>query len=84
MYYLCSENKGADQLGSYWAADLHLYIDMQKAGFLMMRHKRDFSGFLTQLLIMITGLCIVYPLTPHFYIIKLGFTGVYIFFLFLL
>ena len=25
-----------------------------------------------------------YPLTPHFYIVKLGFTGVYIFFLFLL
>ena len=24
------------------------------------------------------------PLTPHFYIVKLGFTGVYIFFLFLL
>ena len=27
---------------------------------------------------------IVYPLKPHFYIVKLGFTGVYIFFLFLL
>ena len=26
----------------------------------------------------------VYPLTPHFYIVKLGFTGVFIFFLFLL
>ena len=25
-----------------------------------------------------------HPLTPHFYIVKLGFTGVYIFFLFLL
>ena len=24
------------------------------------------------------------PLTPHFYIVKLGFTGVYMFFLFLL
>ena len=29
--------------------------------------------------------CIIkYPLTPHFYIVKLRFTGVYIFFLFLL
>ena len=28
--------------------------------------------------------CNVHPLTPHFYIVKLGFTGVYIFFLFLL
>ena len=28
--------------------------------------------------------CDLYPLTPHFYIVKLGFTGVYIIFLFLL
>ena len=28
--------------------------------------------------------CNVHPLTPHFYIVKLGFTGVYIIFLFLL
>ena len=28
--------------------------------------------------------CNVYPLEPHFYIVKLGFTGVYLFFLFLL
>ena len=27
--------------------------------------------------------CKVYPLTPHFYIEKLGFTGVFIIFLFL-
>ena len=26
MYYLCSENKGADQLRSYCEADLHLCI----------------------------------------------------------
>ena len=34
--------------------------------------------------IMITCPCDVDPLTPHFYIVKLGFTGVFIFFLFLL
>ena len=28
--------------------------------------------------------CNVYPLKPHFYIVKLGFAGVYLFFLFLL
>ena len=28
--------------------------------------------------------CNLYPLTPHFYIVKLGLTGVYIIFLFLL
>ena len=31
-----------------------------------------------------TSPCIEQPLTPHFYIVKLRFTGVYIFFLFLL
>ena len=34
--------------------------------------------------IMITCPCNVRPLTPHFYIVKLGFTGVDIIFLFLL
>ena len=28
---------------------------------------------------MLTSLCNVDPLTPHFYIVKLGFTGVYVF-----
>ena len=36
------------------------------------------------LTIMQTSPCNEYPLTPHFYIVKLGFAGVYIFFLFLL
>ena len=36
------------------------------------------------LTIMQTSPCNEYPLTPHFYIVKLGFTGVYIYFLFLL
>ena len=30
-----------------------------------------------------TCLCNVYPLKPHFYIVKLGYEGVYLFFLFL-
>ena len=34
--------------------------------------------------IRITCLCNVDPLTPHFYIVKVGFTGVSIIFLFLL
>ena len=34
--------------------------------------------------IRITCPCDLYPLTPHFYIVKLGFTRVYIIFLFLL
>ena len=34
--------------------------------------------------IRITCLCVLYPRTPHFYIVKLGFTGVYLIFLFLL
>ena len=28
--------------------------------------------------------CNIYPLKPHFYIVKLGYAGVYLFFLFLL
>ena len=40
MFYLCSKNKGADQLRSYLAADLRLcFSHMQKAGFPMMRLK---------------------------------------------
>ena len=35
------------------------------------------------LCIMLTHPCNVYPLTPHFYIVNFGFTGVYLFFLFL-
>ena len=37
--------------------------------------------FVKALFIRITCPCVLYPLTPHFYIIKLGFTGVYIIFL---
>ena len=32
--------------------------------------------------IMITQPCKLYLLAPHFYVVKLGFTGVYIFFLY--
>ena len=39
---------------------------------------------LSPLVIMQTCPYSEYPLTPHFYIVKLGFTGVYIIFLFLL
>ena len=42
-------------------------------------HKRIYQGYIMQ-----TCRYIVDPLTPQFYLIKLGFTGVYIFFLFLL
>ena len=34
--------------------------------------------------IRITWPCNVYPLIPHFYLVKLGYAGVYLFFLFLL
>ena len=34
--------------------------------------------------IMQTSPCNEYPLTPHFYVVKLGLTGVYLIFLFLL
>ena len=37
LYYLCSENKGADQLRGYREADLRLFSHVQKAGFLTTR-----------------------------------------------
>ena len=30
LYYLCGENKGADQLHSYCAADMHLFFHICK------------------------------------------------------
>ena len=44
----------------------------------------DLQCLPSSLCIMQTNPCNVHPLTPHFYIVKLGFTGVYIIFLFLL
>ena len=41
-------------------------------------------GLESQICITKTCPCNVYPLEPHFYIEKLGFVGVYLFFLFLL
>ena len=38
LYYLCSKNKGADQLCSYCTADLRLcFSHMHRSGFLMTR-----------------------------------------------
>ena len=48
------------------------------------RQIRTAPGGCTDLSIRITCPCNVYPLTPHFYIVKLGFIEVYIIFLFLL
>ena len=42
------------------------------------------QNVLQYFIIMLTCPCNVHPLTPHFYIVKLGFTGVYIIFLLLL
>ena len=39
---------------------------------------------MTGIVIRITCPCNVYPLIPHCYIVKLGYAGVYLFFLFLL
>ena len=46
----------------------------------MMFHLLYKTAFLDCIIrIRITYLCDLYPLTPHFYIVKVGFTGVYIF-----
>ena len=49
-----------------------------------MPHKRKSVWNFRPPNIRITGPCDLYPLAPHFYIVKLGFAGVYIIFLFLL
>ena len=41
LYYLCSKNKGADQLCDYCVADLHLFFEYDKAGFHITRLKED-------------------------------------------
>ena len=61
-------------------------LSLNKTKTEMERKKIDYQFINTLLLllalfIMITSPCKVYPLTPHFYIVKLGFTGVYIIFL---
>ena len=73
MNYPSSENKGAGQLCSY----LRLCLRIGK-----IRFSHDVA--LIVLTIRKTCPCNVYPLKPHIYIVKLGFTGVYLFFLFLL
>ena len=37
LYYLCSENKEADQLPSYYAADLHLCFHICKKMVFLLR-----------------------------------------------
>ena len=92
LHYPCGENKGADQLRGYREADLRLCFrickkpvfsrhgsfitDLSKAVLLMW-----FSLMIVviklSLLIRITQSCDLYPLTPHFYIVKLGFRGIF-------
>ena len=50
-----------------------------------LREKTNNLGFRSgQMHIRKTSPCNIYPLKPHFYIVKLGYVGVYLFFLFLL
>ena len=45
LFYLCSENKGTDQLHGYRAADLRLFFAYAKIGFLMTWIKVHFQKF---------------------------------------
>ena len=51
----------------------------RKNGNLKRKHKNKTFWTLSDLCITKTSPCNEGPLTPHFYIVKLGFTGVYIF-----
>ena len=59
------------------ATDLHHDSRIEPA--LMFARSVSVSSYIRK-----TCPCNVYPLEPHFYIAKLGFAGVYLFFLFLL
>ena len=75
VQYPCSENKGAV------TAQLICIFVFAYANCL-------FSGAVALLLVLHKTCFVVtrnvYPLEPHFYIVKLGYAGVYLFFLFLL
>ena len=76
LYNLCSKNKCNDQLCSAQLICICvLYMYMRKSSFLVL--------WLIHL-IMKTCTCNEYPLKPHFYIEKLGFACLHLFFLFLL
>ena len=85
MYYPCSENKGADQLRGYREADLRLCFRIGKNPVFSrcgsISYNISSHMFFSS---RITCLSNVYPLIPHFYIAKLGYAVVYLFFLFLL
>ena len=81
---LC-ENKGADQLSAFvFTTPIVQFLFFVKvaaqAGLCQTWSKTPKYGFLIRK----TCPCNLYPLIPHFYIAKLGYTGVYLFFLFLL
>ena len=91
------ENKGSDQL-RYTDSTIPLFLKSKcachysasvivQAGLCRTWSETQIVGFLMRKLIYdIRKICPcnVYPLEPHFYIAKLGFAGVYLFFLFLL
>ena len=95
--FIC-KNTGADHLHGYCSADQHLYFCyiertiplLHKSKFQASRHLLWLyhPGFVSDLVgspdIRLTCPCNVYPLTPHFYIVKVELTGVFIIFFFLL
>ena len=65
-------------MASYTSIDMVRVVDEMTYGLFLSQGKIEF------LYIMKTCQCNEYPLIPHFYIAKLGYVGVYLFFLFLL
>ena len=61
-----------------------LYCNVTRFQHVKMVHFAEVSVKMFENIITKTSPCNEDPLTPHFYIVKQGFTGVYIIFLFLL
>ena len=84
LHYLCSENKGADQLCTYCTADLRLlFLHRQKSGFLaswliyaLLQSMRSAKTLLLIVeLYRVTGN--LQPLKVHKYLLEDAFKGIY-------
>ena len=82
LFHFFDENHVSKQNSPSWDAASFFVASHLRLFCLTLSHKKNSESELGYVLIRITRPCNVYAPTPHFYIVKLGCTGVYIFFLF--
>ena len=84
MYYLCSENKGADKLRGYHEvfvfAQAFCLFSYAEAHILSLAQIDSILNYeVTPVKYVPVTFSPIYPLTPHFNIVKTGCAGVYTF-----